>query len=103
MFEDLFDDIHFGGQASKRAQTIVRIVFGAIGLFLAIAGLLHVLIAAKFAGVGLPVRLAMANLFAFLGFFCAINIVLHKPSRWPGRGFLASLVLLIVVRLVFGA
>ena len=103
MFDDLFEDIDFGGRTSKRTQTIFRIGFGAIGFFLAIAGMVHVLFSAKYASVGLPFRLAGANLFAFLGLFCALNVALHKPWRWPGRGFLASLVLLIVVRIVFGA
>lgn len=102
MFDDLFDHIDFGGASSRRAQTIFRIVFGLIGLFLAGAGIWHVLLGEKFSAAGIPFRLAAANLFAFVGLFFAINVALHKPQRWPGRGVLASLVLLFVVRLGFG-
>ena len=102
MFDDLFEHIDFGGAASKRAQTLFRIVFGVLGLFLAGAGIWHVLWSAKFSSAGIPFRLAAANLFGFVGLFFAINVALHKPQRWPGRGVLASLVLLFVVRLGFG-
>ena len=103
MFDELFESFEIPGRASKRGQTIARIVFGLLGFLLALAGVLHVVYSAKFAEVGLPFRLAMVNLFAFLALFCGVNIVLHRPSRWPGPAFLASLVLLILVRLVFGA
>jgi hypothetical protein len=103
MFDDLFEDIEFGVRGSGRGRTFFRVFFGVVGLFLAVAGVLHVLISEKFVATGLPFRLAAANVFAFLGFFCAINVALHKPWRWPGRGFIVSFVLLFVVRLVFGA
>ena len=103
MFDDLFEDSEFAIKGPKRGQTVVRVAVGLLGLGLAVAGVLHVLLAAKYANVGLPFRLAGANLFAFLGLFCGLNIALHKPWRWPGRGFLMSLVVLVLVRVVFGA
>jgi hypothetical protein len=103
MFDDLFDEIDIGEGGSKRTQTILRIAFGVLGTSLAAIGMWHALFGAKFEADGLLFRLAMVNVFAFVGFFSAFNVVLHKPWRWPGRGVLASLVLLFVVRLAFGA
>ena len=76
MFDDLFDEIDFGisGPRSKRAATFLRIVFGALGTFLAGAGLWLMLAGDKFAKAGLPFRLAGANVFLFLGLFCALNV-----------------------------
>jgi len=41
-------------------------------------------------------------LFAFLAVFCLFNVALARTWRWPGRMLVLSLVLLFVVRILFG-
>ncbi|HUG13026.1 MAG TPA: hypothetical protein VMM36_18555 [Opitutaceae bacterium] len=99
--DDLFEEIDFGLKGSKRATTIFRIFFGVLGLLLGAAGAWHML-AGGVTG-SFHMRATAALMFVFLALFFGINVALHKPWRWPGLGFVASFVLLFVVRIAFGA
>ena len=98
--DDLFEDIDFGLKGSKRAATIFRIFFGALGLLLGAAGAWHML-AGDVAG-SFHMRATAALMFVFLALFFGINVALHKPWRWPGLGFVVTFVGLFVVRIAFG-
>jgi hypothetical protein len=78
---------------------VLRVLFGLLGLFLAGAGIYHVLSY----DAGLAFRAAGATLFFFIACFCAFNVVLLRPWKWPGRLTLLSIAGLFVVRIVFGA
>jgi hypothetical protein len=99
LFESLFEDVDLGLKSSKRAQIVLRIAFGALGLGLAVVGAWHMLYRAE---GGVHLRLGAAGMFLLLASFCFFNICLLKPWRWPGVLFLASFGLLFVLRIVFG-
>ena len=88
----------FSGRTSR---TIFRTFFGLLGIFLSAAGVCH-LLSGGIEGVGLHFKIMAALNFACLGSFCLFNVVLLRPYRWPARSFALSLVLLFVVRIVFG-
>ena len=99
LIETLFDDVDLGLKGSQRAQVIMRIFFGGLGLLLSLVGTWHMLFRAE---GGLHLRLGMALMFAVLASFCLFNVCLLKRWRWPGRLFLVSFVLLFVLRIVLG-
>ena len=89
------------GPGSRWSQTLVRMLFGVLGICLAAVGCQQVLFA-ELAGTGRHLQLVGALLFATLGAFCLFNVVLHRAYRWPGRAFLLSLVALFIARIALG-
>jgi phosphohistidine phosphatase len=99
LIETLLDDVDLGLKGSRRAQVIMRIFFGGLGLLLSGLGGWHMLFRVE---GGLHLRFGTALMFALLAGFCLFNVCLLKKWRWPGRLFLASFALLFVLRIVFG-
>jgi hypothetical protein len=99
LIETLFDDVDLGLKGSQRAQIIMRIFFGGLGVLLSGAGVWHMLFRVE---GGLHLRCGAALMFALLAAFCLFNVCLLKKWRWPGRLFLVSFALLFVLRIVFG-
>lgn len=97
--DDLLDGIDIGPKGGPRAQVFFRVLFGALGSLLAVAGMYHMLSY----DAGLPFRLAAIGVFVFMGCFFAFNVALHRTWRWPGLLFGVSFVGLFFVRIVFGA
>jgi hypothetical protein len=95
--DDLLDGIG-PDLKSKRAQTVIRVLFGLLGLLLSAAGAWHML------GYDASVhfRLAAVVLFFFVGAFFLVTVILASKASWPWKGFLLSFVLLFVVRILFG-
>ena len=83
---------------SKRAQAVIRVLFGLMGLVLSVAGAWHM----RGYDAGLHFRVAGAILFFFLGAFFLVNVILARKASWSWKGLLLSFVLLFVVRIVFG-
>lgn len=98
IFNGILGELLAGKLRSERLQIYIRMLFGLVGTFLSIAGVLKT---ATYAA-GLPFRLAGMFLFVALGCFCLFNITLLRKWRWPGRLCLISLPLLFAVRIVFG-
>jgi hypothetical protein len=86
---------------SQRAQVIARVFFGLLG------GGLGALGAAQFLRQPVTPNVAFHGsvvlLFIFLSCFCLFNVALGQRWRWPGFGFLGSLVSMFVTRIAFGA
>jgi amino acid transporter len=99
LFSDILGDMVFGRDPSKRTPAVIRVLFGLLGVFLSIAGLVKT---ASY-DAGLAFRLAGVFMFLMLACFCGLNIVLRPKWKWPGRGLLLSLPALFVVRIIFGA
>lgn len=97
--DDLLDGIEIGPRGGPRAQAVFRVLFGALGTLLAVAGMYHMVSY----DAGLPIRLAAIGVFVFMGCFFAFNVALHRTWRWPGLTFLASFVSLFLIRILFGA
>ena len=95
---DMIGEFITGGEPSKKAQTVIRILCGLAGVMLSLAG------AVKTASydAGLAFRLAGVFMFGMLICFCGFNIALFRQWKWPGRLFLLSLPLLFAVRIIFG-
>lgn len=83
---------------SKRAQALIRVLFGLLGLVLSAAGAWHM----RSYDASLHFRIAGAILFFFLGAFFLVNVILTSKASWSWKGFILSFVLLFVVRIVFG-
>lgn len=96
--DDLLEGTEIGPKGGPKTQAFFRILFGAVGTFLAIAGAHHMF----WYDAGLPFRLAAMAVFVFMGCFCAFNVALYRKWRWPGRLFVVSFVGIFVVRIVFG-
>jgi hypothetical protein len=96
---DILGDAIAGSDPSKKAQALMRVLFGLVGVALSVAGMIKMFSY----DAGLAFRLAAIFLFAMLACFCGFNIVLLRKWKWPGRLFLLSLPLLFAVRIVFGA
>jgi hypothetical protein len=95
--DDLLDG--FGPDLkSKRAQAVIRVLFGLLGLVLSAAGAWRM----RGYDAGLHFRLTAALLFFFLGAFFLVNVIMVRKTSWPWKGFLLSFVLLFVVRILFG-
>ena len=95
--DDLLDGIGDLG-TSKRAQAVVRVLFGLLGTLLSVAGAWHM----TGYDASPHFRLAAVLLFVFLGAFFLVNVALRRRSAWPWKGFIASFVLLFLVRVVLG-
>ena len=97
--DDLLDGIG-PDLKSKRAQTVIRVLFGLFlfGLVLSAAGAWHML----GYDAGLHFRLAAMVLYFFLGAFFLFTVIVASKASWPWKGFLWSFVLLFVVRILFG-
>ena len=83
---------------SKRAQAVIRVLFGLLGLVLSAAGGWHM----RGYDAGLHFRLAGAAVFFFLGAFFLVNVILARNASWSWKGLLLSFALLFVVRILFG-
>ncbi len=101
MLEDLLESMDLPIGSSRTGQTIARLVFGAIGTFLALAGL-WIGATRGFGESGFAFRIAGIVVFAALGCFCLLTVALQRCGRWPGFALVGSFVGLFVVRLVFG-
>jgi hypothetical protein len=99
LIETLFDDVDLGLKGSQRGQVVWRIFFGGMGVLLSGVGMWHMLFRVE---GGLHLRLGATLMFALLAAFCLFNVCLLKKWRWPGRLFLASFVLLFVLRITLG-
>lgn len=88
----------FSGRVSR---TIFRSLFGLLGVTLSAIGVHHVL-TGGIEGISYHFKFMAALNFACLGSFCLFNVVLLRPYRWPGRLFVLSIVLLFLVRVVYG-
>lgn len=97
--DDLLDGIEIGGRGSDRVRRILRIAFGLLGTGLSAAGAWHVL----GYDAGLPLRLAGAVFFLFLGAFWLVNVTLARRASWPWKGVVGAFVLLFLVRILLGA
>lgn len=97
---ELAESIEFG-PGSKRGQTVMRVLFGLLGLFLSAVGGFQMLVVG-IDGAGLHFNFAATLLFVSLGAFCLFNVTLLRTWRWPGRAFLLSFLFLFVVRIVLG-
>ena len=95
---DIIGDAIVGSDPSKKAQAVIRALFGLLGAALSIAGMVKMFSY----DAGLAFRLAAVFLFAMLACFCGFNIVLLRKWKWPGRLLLISLPLLFAVRIIFG-
>ncbi len=96
--DDLFDGIGFDISRSKRAQWLIRVLFGLLGTALSAAGAWHM----RDYDASLHFRLAAVALFVFLGAFFLVNVTLLRKASWPWKGLVAAFVMLFVVRIVFG-
>jgi len=96
---DILGDFISGGEPSKKAQAVIRILFGMLGAALSVVGMVKIFSY----DAGLAFRLAGIFMFAMITCFCGLNIVLLRKWKWPGRLFLLSLPLLFSVRIIFGA
>ena len=96
--DDLLDGIGPDIGKSKRAQWVVRVLFGLVGTALSAVGAWHTL----GYDASLHFRLAGVALFVFLGAFFLVSVTFARRASWPWKGFLAAFVLLFVVRIVFG-
>ncbi len=95
---DILGGLIAGENLSKRVETLIRILFGLLGVVLCAAGMVKTLAY----DAGLAFRMAGAFMFAMLACFCGFNIVMLTKWKWPGRLFLLSLALLFAVRIIFG-
>ena len=96
--DDLLDGVGSDLGKSRRAQTVIRVLFGVLGVALSAAGARHM----TGYDASLHFRGAAVLLFVFLGAFFLVNVTLARPAGWPWKGLLASFVLLFVVRIVLG-
>ncbi len=96
--DDLLDGVGPDIGTSKRAQWVVRVLFGLLGTGLGVAGAWHMLDYEA----SLHFRLAAVALFVFMAAFFLVNVTFLRRASWPGKGFVAVFVLLFVVRIVFG-
>ena len=96
--DDLFDFIEPNILKSKRAQSVMRVLFGLVGTALSAVGAWHTLDY----DASLHFRLAGVALFVFLGAFFLVNVTLARKSTWPLKGFAAAFVMLFVVRILLG-
>jgi hypothetical protein len=96
--DDLLDGIGPDIGKSRRAQWVVRVLFGLLGTGLAAAGAWHMLSYEA----SLHFRLAGIALFVCMGALFLVNVTLLRRASWPWKGFVAAFVLLFVVRIVFG-
>ena len=95
---DILGNFFSGGEPSKKAQAVSRIIVGLLGAALTIAGMVKTFTY----DAGLAFRLAGVFMFAMLACFCGFNIAFFRTWKWPGRLFLLSLPLLFAVRIIFG-
>ena len=102
MLDDLFESFDLPPSPGRRGQTVIRVLVGLVGALLALAGLYKGIVEG-FGGAGLMFRAAGCLVFGFLLCLCMFNVALHRPWRWPGLGFVASLVAIFLVRVIFGA
>ena len=98
LLEEFLDAWLTSRGTSKRTQLVARVFFGLLGVALSVAGI-HQMTSYDAA---LHFRVAAMALLASLAFFCAFNVTLLLPWRWPGRLFVVSFVALFVVRIVLG-
>ena len=90
-----------GTPRSRWLRGALRALFGLLGGGLGLAGAWQMLApGSPFAG--LPLQLAGALPFAALAAWSFGNVLLARRWRWPGLLLLASLPLLLLVRLVAG-
>lgn len=89
------------GPSSKTGQRIVRVLCGALGLALSVAGA-YKMLALGTDGASTHFNLAASLIFFTLGAFCLFNVILARPWRWPWIAFLLSFVGLFLVRVIFG-
>jgi hypothetical protein len=98
LFEGLLDALFSGKSTSKRAEVVMRMLFGLMGVALSVVGIYHMM----GYDAGWHFRLAAAAMLFFLACFCAFNITLLLKWRWPGKFFILSLIGLFLVRILFG-
>jgi hypothetical protein len=96
--DDLLDGIGLGIGGGKRAQAVVRILFGLLGTVLGVVGAGHMM------GyeASLHFRAVAAALFVFMAAFFFLNVMLLRRVSWLWKGFVAAFVMLFVVRIVLG-
>jgi hypothetical protein len=97
--DDLFEGSELDLVRSKPVRVALRLLFGLLGTALSGAGAWYTL----GYDAGLPFRLAGVLLFVFLGAFFLVNVAFRRRAAWPWKGFIAAFVLLLLVRIVFGA
>ena len=85
---------------SRRAQVIARLAFGLLGSALGAIGAVHFLRQPLTANVAFHGSVVL--LFICLSCFCLFNVALGRRWRWPGIGFLGSLVSMFVTRIALG-
>ena len=95
---DIIGEIISSEEPSKKAQAVIRILFGLAGVALSIAGAVKTVSY----DAGLAFRMAGLFMFGMLTCFCGFNIALFRKWKWPGRLLLLSLLLLFAVRIIFG-
>jgi len=99
---ELFGEAVFGRLSpSRRAQLLVRLVFGLLGAGLGIAGAVHFARRPDITS-NTPMWVSMIAMFVFMASFSLFNVALGRPWRWPGRYFLVSFAALFMTRIVFG-
>ena len=85
---------------TRRAELIARLFFGLLGTGLGLAGAVYLLRTVETRNALLLA--SMTALFVFLSCFCLFNVALARTWRWPGIGFVCSLVLIFVTRVALG-
>ena len=96
-----FGEALFGRlRQTPRSTLIVRLFFGLIGTGLGLAGAFY--LPASVSSSNGALVAAMRALFVSLAGFFLFNVMLARPWRWPGLSFLCCLVLVFVIRIVFG-
>lgn len=86
------------GDLSKRGEVVVRLLFGLLLAALGVAGMWFT----HGYDASAHFRWAGIALFFFLACFGLFNVAFGRTWRWPGRLFVVSLVMLFVVRILFG-
>jgi hypothetical protein len=90
-----------GGKPTPRTQIGARLFAGLLGAALGFGGAVFVWM--KYAGAGVPFRLACVSLLAAIGAFFLGNVALQRPWRWTLWWMALGLPVLFLVRAVFGA
>lgn len=98
---ELIGEATFGRlNRSQKAQVLIRVFFGFLGVFLGLAGAYHFIAAVEVSNRAM--HASMVALFVFIALFSLFNVAFKRRWRWPGLGIVVSFVSLFATRVVFG-
>lgn len=99
---ELLGEAAFGRLArTRQAQLIARLVFGAIGAVLGVAGAIYMAVRPD-ATSNTAMLASTVALFVFMSCFWLFNVGMARKWRWPAALFVVSFVALFVTRVLFG-